>query len=62
MEKQYNRLFWHAVFVAILLGIGFGTYFASKSIDYTWRWERIPQYLINTEPRAGIFVLLLTAL
>ncbi len=50
MEKQYNRLFWHAVFVAILLGIGFGTYFASKSIDYTWRWERIPQYLINTEP------------
>ncbi|WP_241556959.1 ABC transporter permease subunit [Marinomonas hwangdonensis] len=33
----------------ILVGLGFGIYAASKSIDYTWRWERIPQYIINTE-------------
>ncbi|WP_421865856.1 amino acid ABC transporter permease [Motiliproteus sp.] len=51
MEKQYNNAFWHLVFVAILLAIGTGVYLSSKSIDYTWRWERIPQYLINTEPQ-----------
>ncbi len=52
MDKQYNNTFWNIVFVLILFGIGSGAYLSSKSIDYTWRWERIPQYLINTEPLA----------
>ncbi|WP_207064010.1 amino acid ABC transporter permease [Motiliproteus sp. SC1-56] len=50
MDKQYNRLFWNGVFIVILLLLGSGIYLSSKSIDYTWRWERIPQYLINTDP------------
>ncbi|WP_191601124.1 amino acid ABC transporter permease [Marinomonas algicola] len=49
MEKQSHLLAWKAVFVLIIIGLGFGVYAASKSIDYTWRWERIPQYIINTE-------------
>ncbi len=52
MDKQYNNAFWNTVFVLIMITIGIGVYLSSKSIDYTWRWERIPQYLINTEPRA----------
>jgi polar amino acid transport system permease protein len=52
MDKQYNNAFWNFVFVVILFGICAGVYLSSKSIDYTWRWERIPQYLINTEPKA----------
>ena len=51
MDKQYNNAFWNFVFIVILFGIGTGVYLSSKSIDYTWRWERIPQYLINTEPQ-----------
>jgi len=51
MDKQYNKTFWNFIFIAILFGIGSVVYFSSKSIDYTWRWERIPQYLINTEPQ-----------
>jgi polar amino acid transport system permease protein len=50
MDKQYNNAFWNLVFVLILVVIGIGVYKSSQSIDYTWRWERIPQYLINTEP------------
>jgi polar amino acid transport system permease protein len=52
MDKQYNNALWNTVFVLILLMIGYGVYASSKSIDYTWRWERIPQYIINTEPAA----------
>ncbi|MEH6472339.1 MAG: amino acid ABC transporter permease [Halopseudomonas sp.] len=51
MDKQYNNAFWNLVFVLILIVIGIGVYMSSKSIEYTWRWERIPQYIINTEPQ-----------
>lgn len=50
MQTQSNQLFWKAVFILIMLGLGVGIYVSSKSIDYTWRWERIPQYLISMEP------------
>jgi len=50
MQKHYNPLFWNAIFILIIIGLGFGIYASSKSIDYTWRWERIPQYLISTDP------------
>ncbi len=44
-----NRLLWHAVFAAVLVALGVAIYLVSKRIDYTWRWERIPQYLVSTE-------------
>ncbi|BFM50693.1 amino acid ABC transporter permease [Marinomonas sp. THO17] len=50
MEKQSHLLLWKGVFVLILFALGFGIYVSSKSIDYTWRWERIPQYIVSTEP------------
>ncbi|MBJ7538769.1 ABC transporter permease subunit [Marinomonas transparens] len=50
MEKHPHLLLWKAVFVLIIIGLGFGVYASSKSIDYTWRWERIPQYILSTEP------------
>ena len=46
MEKQPNRVLWNLVLAALLLLLGLGIYKASQSIDYTWRWERIPQYLM----------------
>ena len=45
MEKQPNQLLWHGVFLLMLLAAVFGIYKAVQSVDYTWRWERIPQYI-----------------
>lgn len=50
MQTQHSQLFWKAVFILIMLCLGVGIYVSSKAIDYTWRWERIPQYLISIEP------------
>ncbi len=52
MEKTPNKLFWHGALLAVLLSIAYSIVLASQSIEYTWRWERIVPYLINTEPKA----------
>ncbi|OED42908.1 ABC transporter permease [Endozoicomonas sp. (ex Bugula neritina AB1)] len=46
MEKQPNRVLWNLVLAALLLLLSLGIYKSSQSIDYIWRWERIPQYLM----------------
>ncbi|WP_257288744.1 amino acid ABC transporter permease [Endozoicomonas sp. ONNA1] len=45
MEKQPNQVLWNLVFGVLLLLMGVGIYKSSQSIDYIWRWERIPQYV-----------------
>lgn len=45
MEKQPNLLLWHGIFLLMLLAAIFGIYKAVQAVDYTWRWERIPQYI-----------------
>jgi polar amino acid transport system permease protein len=42
-----SRWLWHGVAVLILLAIAGGLYVASKRVDYTWRWQRLPQYLVS---------------
>lgn len=45
-SRQYG---WHALAaIALLLGC-VAIYAASKRVDYNWNWQRIPQYLVNTE-------------
>ena len=47
-SRKYN-IFWKSVFVlTILVGMVF-IYLASKSVDYIWRWYRIPQYFFYQE-------------
>ncbi|WP_020581392.1 amino acid ABC transporter permease [Endozoicomonas elysicola] len=46
MEKQPNQVLWNLVFAAILLLLGLGIYKSSQAIDYIWRWDRIPQYIV----------------
>lgn len=48
-ERQLNRWGWHALTALVLLALGYSLYLASERVDYTWRWDRIPQYLVNTE-------------
>ncbi|WP_301950679.1 hypothetical protein [Aeromonas caviae] len=45
MEKQPNQLLWHGIFLLLVLAAIFGIYKAVQAVDYTWRWERIPQYI-----------------
>ncbi len=35
---------WRSLTLCILLGIVAGLWLATNRIDYTWRWNRIPQY------------------
>ncbi|MCD6186794.1 MAG: amino acid ABC transporter permease [Desulfuromusa sp.] len=37
---------WRSLTLCILLGIVAGLWIATKRIDYTWRWNRIPQYFL----------------
>ncbi len=43
------RWFWHGVYILVIAAIGTSLYLASKRIDYSWHWERLPQYVISTE-------------
>ena len=41
-------MLWHALTVLVLFMMGAGLWVATKKIDYTWRWNRVPQYFIYT--------------
>lgn len=42
--------FWKLLTAVILIGMAAGIWGAVKRIDYTWRWNRVPQYfLYNAE-------------
>ncbi len=52
MELPPSRtytLFWKVIFFILLGLVIWGGYIASVSVDYTWRWNRVPQYFYYTE-------------
>lgn len=51
MQDQQRVWLWNIVFVAIVFVLGYSVYLASGKIDYTWRWDRVTPYIINTEPQ-----------
>jgi polar amino acid transport system permease protein len=44
-----HRGFWHAVYAVVIVALGAGVYAASKRVDYTWSWERVPQFVVSHE-------------
>lgn len=44
-----KNLFWNLVFILIIGSIVYFVYYSSKKVDYIWRWERIPAYIISKE-------------
>ena len=48
-QPHPNRWLWHGVYAAVIAALGFGVYSASQRVDYDWRWERVPQYIVNHE-------------
>ncbi|WP_028079668.1 amino acid ABC transporter permease [Solimonas soli] len=49
MQSSSARWWWYGVYVAVLLAIGYALHAAGDRIEYSWRWERIPQYLVSNE-------------
>ena len=50
MHAKQRAWLWNSVFVAVLIGLCFAVYSSGKRIDYTWRWDRVTPYIINTDP------------
>jgi len=46
--KSKNWLWW-SLTLLVLAGIVIGLWVATKRIDYTWRWNRIPQYFFYND-------------
>lgn len=46
MNTNKHKVLWHLLTVAILFMLGAGLWIATKKIDYTWRWNRVPQYFV----------------
>lgn len=46
MTDSSNKWLWQLLLGAILLLIAGGMWFATKRVDYTWRWERVPGYFL----------------
>ena len=41
-----GNLVWMLLLAAILIGLAAGTWGAVRKIDYSWRWNRVPQYFL----------------
>jgi len=50
MQHKKNNWVWNALFVFALIAIGFAVYSASQKINYTWQWNRIVPYMIDSSP------------
>lgn len=46
MKKETSNLLWRLLTLLILFSLSAGLWAATKKIDYTWRWNRIPQYFV----------------
>lgn len=46
--RFYNH-FWVSLFFLLLLIVVSGLYYATRKVDYVWRWHRIPQYFYYQE-------------
>ena len=49
MQTQSSRWFGHGLYLVIMGILISGIYFAGQKIDYSWHWERLWPYIINTE-------------
>jgi polar amino acid transport system permease protein len=48
LSKKHNLL-WNIALVVFLVAIAMGIYASSKKVDYIWRWERLPQYIVYSD-------------
>ncbi len=46
MKSENTNLLWRLLTLLIIVGLAGGLWVATKKIDYTWRWNRVPQYFV----------------
>ncbi len=44
MDRQPSKLPWQLLLAALVLAMVGALWWATESIDYEWRWNRVPQY------------------
>lgn len=49
MNRHKSIWPWHFLTLAILFIMAAGLWVATKKIDYTWRWNRVPQYFFYND-------------
>lgn len=45
----WKNLFWNFVFVLIVGAVLYFIYYSTEKVDYIWRWDRLPSYIVNKE-------------
>ena len=48
-EEVRHPWLWHGVFALLIAALLGAIYLASHRVDYSWRWERVPQYILSNE-------------
>ena len=48
-KSKFYYQFWSIAFVLGLCGAMALLYYSTKTVEYTWRWNRVPQYFIYDE-------------
>lgn len=46
MNSYIKDWHWRLLTLLILVGIGCGLWISTSKVNYTWRWNRVPQYFI----------------
>lgn len=46
--SRRESLLGHGAAALVVALIGVGMYLATRGVDYQWRWDRVPQYLVQT--------------
>jgi len=46
LKNESGQLIWKLILALILVILAAGIWGATKRVDYTWRWQRVPQYFL----------------
>ncbi|NOZ84230.1 MAG: amino acid ABC transporter permease [Epsilonproteobacteria bacterium] len=48
MISKPAKAAWNFTYIIVIIGIGYFTFISSSKINYIWRWNTIPSYIIYT--------------
>jgi polar amino acid transport system permease protein len=49
LHPHPRRWLWLGVYAAVVAALGASVWYAGQRVDYDWRWERVPRYIVNHE-------------
>ncbi len=48
LSELFKKIFWYLCLIGVIIFLGWGLTVMTDKIDYTWYWNRIPQYFFFT--------------